>query len=186
MKFSSILIIMLTLFSPATADEEPNIRERCRITKRFHDPRYGGYRVDWCKNWARNCGKPAADAFCRKKGYDSASDYPKDENVGVPTKISGHHSQVCDGPSCDGFKYIDCSFDTKYEKPFYFGYRLDWCKSIALACGKPAANAFCRYEGHISASKWLIDDDAGPTKTIGHVVCDAPSCVGFEYITCSG
>src|SRR5437763_9560232 len=41
------------------------------------------YRLDWCLNWERDCGKPAADAFCRANGFLEAIFYEADAGVGT-------------------------------------------------------------------------------------------------------
>ena len=37
--------------------------------KMFYAPKIYGYRLDWCRVWASQRGKPAADEFC-KRGPD--------------------------------------------------------------------------------------------------------------------
>ena len=79
------------------------------ITYRFDIPVYNGHRVDWCKIWGNECGKAAADNFCRKKGFVQALSYMKDENIGL------HHNtyvindnKLCAFNYCDGFRFIIC------------------------------------------------------------------------------
>ena len=75
----------------------------------FVKPKIDGYRLDWCKEWAQNCGKGAADAFCKLNGYKEAKSWEIDPDIGstIPTKIitSG---KICNQGFCDGFKYIKC------------------------------------------------------------------------------
>lgn len=42
---------------------------------RIDHPHYKGIKVDWCASFASNCGKPAADAFCQKVGFEKATDF---------------------------------------------------------------------------------------------------------------
>lgn len=58
------------------------ISVKAHPTKTYYYPFYGGYRLDWCKNWAQNCGKPAADAYCEYKGYEYAISYSIDHDIG--------------------------------------------------------------------------------------------------------
>jgi hypothetical protein len=66
-----------------------------------------GLRLDWCKKWASNCGKPAADEFCKRKGFSKSSANPIDPHVGL-TRVLQDDRMVCWGQPCDSFKYIVC------------------------------------------------------------------------------
>ncbi len=76
----------------------------------FYNPEISGYRLDWCRVWASQCGKPAADEFCKKQGYTEAVRWEMAPDIGniTPTKVIGT-GQICDQGFCDGFKYIECS-----------------------------------------------------------------------------
>ena len=78
-------------------------------TRTFAQPRLGGYRLDWCRLWGRQCGRPAADAFCRRQGFARASQFAIAHDIGhrTPTQIIGS-GQVCDRRLCDGFNRIVC------------------------------------------------------------------------------
>jgi hypothetical protein len=73
----------------------------------FKRPKFKGTRLDWCLTWGQNCGKPAADAYCERKGYGHATDFAIAENIGLTRIISDR--QVCNKPECDGFKAITCA-----------------------------------------------------------------------------
>jgi hypothetical protein len=66
----------------------------------------GKRRLDWCLTWASDCGKPAADYYCKTKGHAQATGFKIDENI-WKTRIL-KTGQKCTDPECDGFKYIDC------------------------------------------------------------------------------
>jgi hypothetical protein len=38
-------------------------------------------RLDWCLHWARDYGKPAADAFCQINGYAEAESWKTGKNI---------------------------------------------------------------------------------------------------------
>jgi hypothetical protein len=67
--------------------------------------------LDWCRVWAAECGKAAADAFCAAAGYGSlgALDFVEHENAGAdgPTWVIGS-SKACTDVHCTGFKSITC------------------------------------------------------------------------------
>ena len=78
-------------------------------TRTFPRPRIDGMRLDWCLTWARDCGRPAANAFCERRGFEAAMDFSNEPNVGVrePTRlITG---QICNGDFCNGFGFIACT-----------------------------------------------------------------------------
>jgi hypothetical protein len=80
------------------------------VITHFSLPIYQNYRVDSCLYLNRQCGKPAADAWCRAKGFGKAIDWPVDHDIGAttPTFLMGDQ-QHCDHVLCDGFKHITCA-----------------------------------------------------------------------------
>lgn len=72
----------------------------------FKRPKFKGTRLDWCLTWGQNCGKPAADAYCDWKGYSQSTNFEIANDIGHTRIIST--GQVCNDPTCDGFKYISC------------------------------------------------------------------------------
>ncbi len=159
-------------------------------TVRFHNPQVSGIPLDWCLTWATNCGQPAADYFCRWKGFERASGFAEAVDIGY-TKIL-KTGQICRASFCDGFAYIDCvrgqATTRQFNYPTVHGYRLDWCRRWATDCGKGAADAFCRLQGFSSAQSWAIDPDIGnrsPTFVIETgQICNQNFCDGFRYIVC--
>jgi hypothetical protein len=71
----------------------------------FVEPRINGRRVDRCLNMGQNCEQPAADNFCRQKGYAAATAFEFDNMR--PTLVAGDN-QVCDEGYCQGFTTITC------------------------------------------------------------------------------
>ncbi|MFT3671674.1 hypothetical protein [Aestuariivirga sp.] len=77
----------------------------------FNKPKINGVRLDWCRKWGDQCGKPAADAFCKLHEFSAAATWVQDPNPGAPTKVfSG--GQICNDDSCTGFKTITCKDNT--------------------------------------------------------------------------
>lgn len=64
-------------------------------------------RLDWCRVWGSECGKPAADAFCQSKGHPGAAGFQEAANIGNTAIISS--KALCTAPSCDGFSAIECA-----------------------------------------------------------------------------
>lgn len=73
---------------------------------RFNNPMAGGYGLDYCREWAKNCGLPAATAYCQLKGYNQAINYRWVQNNQKTRVING--GQVCDAEFCDRIVMVDC------------------------------------------------------------------------------
>ncbi|MEX3006917.1 hypothetical protein [Hoeflea sp. TYP-13] len=80
-------------------------------TTRFRFPKIKDVRVDWCRNWGRECGEPAAELFCREMGFPRASKFVVDQTTGkkgIPTVVFGD-GRICDARYCNGFRQITCT-----------------------------------------------------------------------------
>lgn len=86
------------------------------------------------------------------------------------------------------FPHLSEAANAKYVNPKYNGYSLDWCKTFANSCGKPAADAFCRDKGHLYALKFAKKNKMKvKTMCVGdHAVCDPRhhGCDSFSFIIC--
>ncbi len=161
-------------------------------SKVFAKPKVGGDRLDLCLNWGQGCGKPAADAWCQSKGFQTSTGHIVDHNIGASTRTRLITTgAVCDQGFCDGFKKVSCFKPTPvkfYYKPKVGADRLDWCLNWGSGCGKPAADKFCTTKGFAQAKNYAIDPDIGSMSrtrliTTG-AVCDQGFCDGFKGITC--
>lgn len=72
----------------------------------FDYPQLNGAAVDWCVNWAANCGQLGADNFCRIKGYRRATSF-KTYKPGR-TYIIGDN-RFCAAQFCIGFAQVVCA-----------------------------------------------------------------------------
>ncbi len=72
----------------------------------FVFPRLANFRLDWCHEDGKNCGKQVADSFCRMMGYMQSSAYDIDNNVYASREIA--NGKLCFGKSCRGFSKITC------------------------------------------------------------------------------
>ncbi len=74
----------------------------------FAPPVWRNSNLDWCLNWGTDCGKPAADAFCKAKGFSEALYFQSDSGIGrKPTRLIGA-DQICNEKSCVAFQIITC------------------------------------------------------------------------------
>jgi hypothetical protein len=79
--------------------------------QRFAVPKVRGVRLDWCAHFGTDCGKAAADLFCKENGLGAANRFAIDENIGrqgVATLVFGD-GRLCQGPTCSGFRFVTCS-----------------------------------------------------------------------------
>ena len=74
----------------------------------FANPVWKDRRLDVCLRFGADCGKPAADAFCRAKGYSDALHAVPDAEAGYATTRVIGSDQICDKPFCRGFQQIIC------------------------------------------------------------------------------
>lgn len=159
-------------------------------TKQYSKPRFQGKRLDWCFNWAADCGKPAANFFCKQMGYTSAKNYPIDHAPGSDTIVAGT-GQICEQPGCDSFKSITCFRETQiikkvFQYPKVNGKSIDHCLTAGGPCGKPTADFFCKMKQYESATTFTtkIDPNA-PTVFIKTMVnCFPGSCRQITGIIC--
>ena len=180
------LLIVLLVIGCVTA-----VTTATAATRTFNNPTYKGNALDWCLNWGEGCGKQAANAYCKSRGFERATQFSQAPNIGArrPTRLIGTGA-VCDQDFCDGFRRITCFKRTTqtFTRPKWQGDRLDWCLNWGRNCGKPAADAYCRERGFDTAVDFQKDSNIGdsePTRLITTgAVCDGGHCDGFRYIKC--
>jgi len=81
------------------------VERRGEDRRRFENPRVNGQVVDRCLNWGSNCEMPAADNFCRQKGFSAAASF---EFANMrPTLVVGD-DKICNEDMCQGFTTITC------------------------------------------------------------------------------
>ena len=69
--YSLILITSALLTTAAHAD-----------VRTFANPQHQGYRLDYCQSIGQACGEPVATQWCRLQGYEHASDWAVDRDIG--------------------------------------------------------------------------------------------------------
>ena len=89
----------------------PTPAAAAEASQSFIAPVIKDIRLDWCRNWGVGCGGPAAELFCREKGFNKATRWSIDPGVGargIPTLVFGD-GRLCQGPTCAGFRVIECA-----------------------------------------------------------------------------
>lgn len=145
-----------------------------------------GSAVDGCLHWAVECGKPAADEYCRRAGYPAGS---ATFTIGRmrPTWVLGDN-RVCNADYCTGFTSLQCSTGaTNAAGPkMSNGSAVDGCLHWGVECGKPAADEYCRRAGYPAGSATFTLGRMRPTWVLGdNRVCNADYCTGFTSLQCS-
>jgi hypothetical protein len=110
------LCLFLALVSFGQLPEEAKAAEP---TKNFVAPKIKNIRLDWCRHWARDCGKPAADLFCRQMGFSTAVRFSIDPEIGargIATVVFGD-GKLCRAPYCSGFRIITCAQEASAAQP---------------------------------------------------------------------
>ena len=82
----------------------------CKVKEQtFENPREHDRPLDGCLKYETQCGLPAANAYCKDKGYSKAIEYSQIEVQEGETMSLGDHS-VCDPKwhGCSTFSYITC------------------------------------------------------------------------------
>lgn len=152
---------------------------------RYSNPQVKGYALDLCQQWGRHCGKPAASAYCRSKGYKRATKFGVRRDT-PPTRVIGS-GDICKSPSCDRILWVKCAVDKVYRNPKVRGYALDYCKQWGTACGKPAADQFCKAKGHTRSVDFAARFDSPPTRVISSgKVCTGGFCDRIVAVACEG
>jgi len=73
--------------------------------RNFFAPQSQGLRLDSCLTGDHDCGKPAADAFCKAQGFETALIFQR-EAAAETIKLG--NGAFCTGPACTSFRQIKC------------------------------------------------------------------------------
>jgi len=99
---------------PAPAGQPPG-SGAVPVTRHFDNPMVEGVALDNCRTWARDCGKPAADAFCQSQGFAAAIDFTRQPHA-PPTRVISS-GQVCNGANCARITAVTCGNAAGGETP---------------------------------------------------------------------
>ncbi|WP_343560639.1 hypothetical protein [Kiloniella sp. b19] len=94
---------------PSEAAQAVEEEEIANDPDSFENPVVGSFRLNYCRLPGEDCGKPAAVEWCQAKGYQTATRWALDRNIGAlfPTANIGDGT-VCSSFQCSGFRYVSC------------------------------------------------------------------------------
>lgn len=94
---------VIVVLAALAASAQPSLG----ATRSYFMPEMDGNRIDHCLSGTRDCGKPAADAFCAANGFSESILFQRETATGLSTYRLGT-SSFCDGKSCTAFRQIKC------------------------------------------------------------------------------
>jgi len=155
-------------------------------TIKIDNPKIKGIALDWCKTWGVDCGKPAADYFCKYKGYEESILFEEEHDIGYTRILKT--GQICNDKFCDSFKFITCKKQNykRFLQPKYKKIALDWCYIWGHECGSKPANEYCKIKGYTKGVlRFEIENDIGYTIIMRTgQICSSKFCDSFKYIDC--
>ncbi len=104
-KFIPIVSTLLLALTATTA--QAGVRS-------YFAPSVDGFRLDSCLTSENDCGKPAADNFCKAKGYEHALLFQREAAPYTKRLGSG---ELCTGPDCASFRQIKCYSAAELANP---------------------------------------------------------------------
>jgi hypothetical protein len=189
--FMMIFILLCSLVMQAYAGSKQD-----KAYRNLWHPNYHGQRLNYCALDGKVCGIVIANQYCKKLGYDYASQEILAPNIGLTHYIDS--SARCRGWQCNGFMTIGCAMYLSHKPPKTYHYRekrfaypranhyrVDWCYKKSKGCGARAANAFCMQMGYMYAKKFTREIGIQATSNIGNqALCFGKKCTAFKDIIC--
>lgn len=76
-------------------------------SREFANPQVDGLALDICLTWGASCGKPAADAWCKRQGMGESIAH-RVRNDTPPTRVIAS-GQKCEAEHCDRIEWLHCA-----------------------------------------------------------------------------
>lgn len=137
----------------------------------FSQPRIMGQVVDQCLDGGTECGKPAADAYCRRIGYANALSYRIERDparISTTIAIDSHFTVRI--PAARPFQMVKCWRPN--EQPSTVQFDVENLASPVICdlgqdCRKAAADQWCAGKGYaLGALGYEVNPDRARFRTI--------------------
>lgn len=128
----------------------------------YSQPKFLGQPVDRCLSGGDSCGKIAADAFCRLKGYENALNFRLQRDPAqISTSILVDSGKLLRVPAALPFQMVKCWRPNAMPKAVQFGVESlvspVMC-DLGEDCRKSAADQWCERKGYaLGASEYAVD-----------------------------
>jgi hypothetical protein len=163
-RLSLLPIALVSLLLFASYDAQAAARS-------YSNPKFNGQVVHHCLADGVNCGKPAADAFCRREGYRHALSFRIQHDPSqISTSIVIDSGTLMQAPEARPFQMVKCWRPN--ELPSAVQFKVENIASPALCdlgrdCRKFAADRWCESKGYaLGASSYEIFPDRALFRSI--------------------
>ena len=139
----------------------------------YNNPKFKGQNLDWCLNWGKDCGKPAADAWCYHEKGKLLSIAHKRKKESPPTVIFTSGKLCTNDRLCDTFASITCSSRSASEGKEFIKPPPKPAQSVATGIGSTGKRSLTPSEkekmADIKMTGISFSDSAGNKITKGWI-----------------
>lgn len=137
----------------------------------FSQPRVLGQIVDHCLDGGVECGKPAADAYCRRIGYANAMSYRIERDPArISTTIAIDSNLTIRTPQAQPFQMVKCWRPNEHPSTVQFDVEnlaSPVICDLGQDCRKTAADQWCAGKGYaLGALGYEVIPDRALFRTI--------------------
>jgi hypothetical protein len=137
----------------------------------YSSPTHLGQQIHRCLADGTTCGKPAADAFCKLQGFDSALNFRlQHDPAQISTTIVIDSGQRLRAPEAEPFQMVKCWRPNDLPTAVQFGVSniaSPTLCDLGKDCRKSAADEWCESKGFtLGASAYEISPDKALFRSI--------------------
>ncbi len=132
---------------------------QCKGPKTYRNPKIGKVALDLCKTWGKDCGMPAATAYCKRRGHIRAAKFRVRQDSPPTRVINGE--QVCKASNCDRISSVGCVGWKKSYLKKKKSKKKPASKSPGADCGKCDAGGDVQIPKDLSPDTETYEDEDG-------------------------